>query len=173
MAITRPVVFTPIEDIEVTRNHTVSEELVRKMIQNSNLLGALAVIGSIRCMAINQPGVSSPSTDVWQLATGSQITQPQSPITSVGPFDRFTPDFTNVYIRGAMDDTANNIGGAYTVDLSHTHTIGARNGTAIGEEGDEQQAYAPGHSHGVNNGLPDNEPLEPAHQEVATYLKIN
>ncbi len=173
MAITKPLIFTPIEDIEVSFNRPVSEETIRKMIQNANMLSLLALVGSIRCVALNQHGVTTPSTDQLQLATGSQITHPQSPITSISPTDRFTPNFQNVYPRGAANDSDNGTGGTYTTDLSHYHQTDFYHQFAYGENGDEQKAYIGGHDHTISVDLNSEEPLEVAHQEVAIYLKIN
>lgn len=174
MAIVKPVIFTPVEDAECVRNRPVSEEVVRKLIQNSNMLAALAVIGSLRTIALNQAGVVAPNTDQWQLSDGSQIVHPQSPITSITPTNRFTPDFTGKYIRGAFSTTVNNVGGAPSVNLSHFHGVGSVCVGLSGEEGDEQNAYGNGcHSHSIFNDLDPAEILELAHQQIAVYLKIN
>lgn len=174
MAVIKPVFFNSIHDSEVNYTRPVSEETMRKMIQNCNMLAALAVIGSVRCVALNQQGVTVPNTDQWQAATGGQITHPQSPITSVGPTNRFTPDFTNRYIRGAAAPTVNGVGGAYTTNLEHDHIASTDCVGLSGEEGDEQPCYISGcHFHTIDNDLSATEPLEVAYQQVATYLKIN
>lgn len=173
MAVIRPVIYTPIEDIEVLRNRTVSEEVVRKMIQNCNMFKALAPVGTIRCIALNQLGVMTPSADQWQQADGSEITNPISPIGTLLPDQRYTPDLRNVYLRGSADDSSNTPGGGYTVDLQHSHSSGVLVGTGFGEEGTEQQAYHLNHGHAIPPDLSVTEPLEPAHQEVAVYIKIN
>lgn len=174
MAIVKPVIFTSINDAETARGAPVTAETIRKMIQNSNMLSALAVIGSIRHVAINRPGVTTPNTDQWQGADASEITHLSSPLASVGPLLRFTPDFRNLYLRGAAAPTVNNTGGSYTVNLEHSHSIGGVCGPVNGEEGSEQRGYPGGcHTHTLGNDLSPTEPLEVYFYQIATYLKIN
>lgn len=174
MAITYPQVFTSTEDAETVKNRPVSEEVVRKFIQNSNLLGSLCPIGSIRAVLISAVGVHPPNVDLWQIADGAQITHGASPLTSVGIFLRYTPDFTNTYMRGAMAEAVNNSGGSHTTDLSHTHDTDVVCGNKVGEEGDERKGYPEEcHSHTTQPDLSSEYPLEVSHQELAIYLKIN
>lgn len=171
MAITIPVIFTPIQDAEVKYTRSVTEETVRKMVQDCNMLGKLSPIGSVRAIQINQTGVQAPDSTIFQLMDGSEITFPDSPLRSVGLTQRFTPDMTGLYVRGAPNPSANNIGGSATIDLSHTHSIGNVSGSIRGEEGDEKTARVP-HSHPLANDLASDESLELAHQRLAFYLKI-
>lgn len=177
MAVIKPLIFTSIADAECDVNRPTSEEVVRKMIQNANMLGAMVPVGKINCVALNQLGVTVPNTDVWQLANGDQITHPSSPITTVNPVNRFTPNFVGVYFRGASSTTVNGIGGAATVSLEHNHGgFTAFFGTPFigeAEDEDEQPAYTTAHIHSISNDLSATEPLELAHQQVAVYLKIN
>lgn len=176
MAVTKPLIFTSVEDAEVVANNSVSEETVRKMIQNSNLLASLALIGTIRTVALNQPGASAPNGDIFQLANGGEITHPQSPLATVIPTNRFTPDLLNKYLRGAADDTNNNSGGSPTVNLQHDHGGNTATVSAppLGAEGGDRYGYDPlTHLHTISDDMSTTEPNEVAHQEVAVYLKIN
>lgn len=174
MAITYPQVFTSTEDLETVKNRPVSEEVVRKFIQNSNLLGSLCPIGSIRAVLISAVGVSPPNSDLWQIADGSQITHGGSPLASVGIDLRYTPDFVNTYFRGAMAEGVNNTGGSHTVDLNHSHDTDVVCGNKVGEEGDERKGYPEEcHSHTIQADMSTEHPIGVAHQELAVYLKIN
>lgn len=171
MAVTIPVVFTPIPDAEVKSKRSVTEETIRKMIQNVNMLGKLALIGSVRAIQLNQAGVQAPDSTIWQLMNGTEITNPNSPLRSVGLTLRFTPNMTSRYVRGASTDSANSSGGAATVNLSHFHDTGAIGGETNGEEGEEKTARLV-HTHPISADLSAAEPLELAHQRLAFYLKI-
>ena len=179
MAIIKPVIFTSVEDAEVTRNRPVAEETVRKLIQNANMLGALAAIGSIRCVQINMIGGGAPDSDQWQLCDGGEITHANSPLATSGFTNRYTPNFQNTYIRGANNTTSNPPGGSSTVNLQHNHSIGTVASSQIADEKrlfvpSDTDAYQPAnHNHGINNDLSSGEPLDPAHQQVGVYLKIN
>jgi hypothetical protein len=171
MAITIPIVFTEMQDAEIKYNRSISEETCRKMAQNVNLLGKLAPIGCVRAIQLNQLGVQAPDTTIWQVMDGSEITLPQSPLRTMGLIQRFVPDMTGRYPRGANAVGVNNYGGNATVNLSHSHSTGGSGGSVRGEEGDEKTARLD-HTHPISNDLSAAEPLEPAHQRLAFYLKI-
>ncbi len=175
MAIIKPVNFTSIEDAEVQRDRPVTQETVRKMIQNSNLLGSLAVIGSIAHIQLNMPGVPTVNPDIFQFSNGSEITNEFSPLKSVAPNNYFTPNMTSKYVRGAEQGSGNNgTGGDATVNLSHSHTLGPALVFASCNDGNDAPVYeGPPHTHPVFSNFSSAEPLEPAHQELAVYLKIN
>jgi len=175
MAITKPPIFTSIEEAEVSFPRPVSEETVRKMIQNANMLAELAKIGSIICIQVNAQGVTAPSTDIFQIADGGQITHPISPLTPISPATAFTPDMKERFIRGAFTQLSNPASSVpETVNLNHSHGVGQVCGPIVGEEGDERHGYENGcHSHGMSSDLNSAEPLDPAHIQVAMYLKIN
>ena len=174
MAITVPAVYTPISDQEVKFNRPVTEETVRKLVRNSNLFGKLATPGQVVCVAHNIPGVQNPNPDFFQEADGSEITNEFSPLKTVVPDVRHTPDLTSLYIRGAPDRVSDGVGGQATVDLSHTHAIGdAVNGPQINDGSDSPNYITPTHNHDLAANLSASESLEPSHQQVAMYLQIN
>jgi hypothetical protein len=182
MSVIVPPIYTPIDDQEVSYKRPVSEETVRKLCQNINLLGSLAIIGSIRAVALNQPGVPVPATDQFQLCDGAKITDPVSPLRSVIGTDRFAPNLKDKYIRGAANATTNTdtgdlpSGGSATRDLSHTHTTGnvCSPFGIIGDAGTERRAYETAcHNHGVDADLTTPDPIELGHQQIAFFLKIN
>lgn len=177
MAVVKPVMFTTIHDEEVSLNRPSQEELLRKFFQNLNMLSELAIIGSIEAFALNQPGVESPDASVFQLSDGSEITDPDSPLKTVGITNRFTPDMRSRYLRAADASTnaGNEAGGDATVNLSHSHggTTGVHSAGLAGEEGNDDVAVSQHHAHPINADLNSAEPLDPAYQQVAFYLKIN
>ena len=172
MAITIPAIFTAIQDAEVKYGRSVTEETVRKMVQDVNLLGRLAPIGCVRGIQLNQIGVQVPDSNIWQLMDGSEITNPNSPLRTVGLTQRFVPDLIGNYLRGAPNVSINNFGGSPTVSIAHDHGgTGVTGGGIRGEEGDEKTASVP-HAHPITSNFSATEPLEPAHQRLAFYLKI-
>lgn len=175
--ITIPDIFTEILDSEVGFERPCSEEVKRKIAQDLNFLSQLALIGSITPLALNQPGVSSPEPTVHQLCDGSEITNATSPLRTMGIDMRFTPDMRNRYLRGANAGTVlgNELGGAATLNLAHAHGgfTGAFAHAILGEEGNDNTVPANNHAHPISSDLSAMEPLEPAHQQIAYYLKIN
>lgn len=182
MAVTIPPMYTEFDDQELSYKRPVSEETVRKLIQNTNMLGSLALIGSVRAVAVNTPGVPLPSTAQFQLADGTQITDTNSPLQATSGHPRATPKLNDKYIRGASSPTSNadtgdlDPGTSRTRDLSHTHNTGFVFSPIVGEEGDERKAYDQdhlNHNHGIVSDLSDADPIELANVQTAYYLKIN
>lgn len=174
MAVVKPVMFTSIEDTEVAKDRPVSEELVRKMIQNCNLLGELAKIGSIQFVQINLDNAPQVNPDILQLANGGEITQVDSPLKTVVPTNRYTPDMKDKFVRGSPDLSNNTIGGSATTNLSHAHGTGDGGVGGMVNDGDDSSTYnTPFHTHGVTAALSSAESLEPSHQQLAVYIRIN
>ncbi len=176
MAVTKPVCFTEVPDAEVSLNRPTSEELMRKLFQNMNMMNELAVIGSIDAYAVNIPGVPVLEATIHQLCDGTEITEPHSPLRTINPTTRNAPDIRNRFIRGANASTnsGNELGGSDTVNLAHDHggVTGEFNGPINGEQGGDHN-IADGHHHSIASALNATEPLDPAHMQIAYYLKIN
>lgn len=174
MAINYPPIFTQILDEEVTYNRPVTEETLKKMAQNMNMLSKLAPVGTIRAVNLNQIGVSVPSADIWQLCDGSEITNPTSPLRTVGLLNRFTPNLLGRFIMGASGTGSNTTGGDTSIALIHSHsgfTGGNGPNSTIGEEGEEKHSRHD-HVHFINPALPTID-IKPIHFVVALYIKIN
>ncbi len=157
-------------DAEVGLNRPTSEELIRKMCQNLNMLGELALIGSVEAVAVNIPGVPEPIPTVHQFCDGSAITELTSPFV-----DGNTPDMRNRFVRGADASTnsGNELGGASTVNLAHNH--GGATATdcfpVVGADGGEHYTSTC-HYHAITSDLSAAEPLNPANVKVEYFLKI-
>jgi len=119
MAITIPTIYTPVHLDEVEDEESMTEETSRKMVQNSNYLLGLRPLRSIIWVQVNQNGVPPIDLSAWQIADGSEITNPNSPIRSVGATLRFTPDYRNKYPRVVPSEFAAN-GPAATTTASKT-----------------------------------------------------
>lgn len=116
-----PTVYTPFYDAEFDVESPVSEEVVRKMAQNINLLGKLACIGQIRMAQPNIPGAPVPSPIQFLFCDGTtEITDGTSPLSTVTT-PNFPPDFRNKYIRGAANSSTNSVVGANTANFAHNH----------------------------------------------------
>ena len=182
MSVVVPPIYTEIDDKELSLNRPTSEETVRKLVQNVNLLGTLAPVGLIVGVAVNTPGVPPVNSLLFQFCDGSQITDPTSPIRATLGHPRATPRINDKYLRGAPDTTSNpdsgdlDVGGFATRDLNHNH--GGATGFVcvgiVGEEGDERHGYEDlCHQHTISSDLSDEDPIDMAHVQTAFYLKIN
>lgn len=174
MAIVRPVVLTDCYDEEFQQNRPVTEETVRKLIQNMNMLRALMPVGIVKAYQVNLPLVPTPKTYLYAYCNGGEITDGDSPLNGAGP--QYTPDMVGRYLRGGDSSTTtmNEAGGAATVDLTHTHTIGTTNMTRRAQDGGGGiRAATQGHNHTVPDDLTTPTALDMYHLKIGFYLKIN
>lgn len=185
MSITYPVLFTAVHDTETTVERPVSEETIRKIIQNINMLSKLHVIGSVKAVALNQPGVTAPTTSQWQVCDGSDISDTDSPLASIFGTTRYTPNIRGRFVRGANASTTsgNELGGASSIAHSHNHfgTVATYIPPAtfvVDGPGDPSDPFAPAagpsfeHSHNIASQS-ISATLDPLHEQVEFYLKIN
>lgn len=177
MAITNPVLYTPMLDEEVDVDRPVSEELVRKLFQNINLLLNLVPIGGVEVFNVNQVGVPEPSVTLFQYCNGDEITDATSPLASSGLSHYYTPDIRSKYVRGAdgSETLLTETGGNTTVNLAHDHTGFVGNVTkAPGESFGFGGIYGGDltHKHSLASAL-GSVTLDLANFTVAYFLKIN
>jgi hypothetical protein len=172
-----PSVFTEYDLSEVDLHNPTQEELIRKMIANNNLLLDLIPIGAIIYLNDNQSQGVSINSQLWQICDGSEITNPLSPIRSLGIFQNFVPDLRDKYIRGANDEVNNNSGGSHAHGLNHTHVIGAGGGGGSGldneTKGPGDQRHGPAHNHGLDEDLAITEIITPKFVYLNAYMKVS
>lgn len=175
--IVRPVCYTDMYEEEFAGPAPVSEEVIRKMIQNVNLLRAIFPIGEIKAYQVNMPKVSIPLSTLFAYCDGGEITDNDTPLNGVGT--QFTPDMTNRYLRGGDSGTlpGNEAGGSDTINLGHTHVTGnAHNVNINTNNGDERDMGLLDHTHGVVSALDAVSIAAPnglKHMQIAFYLRIN
>jgi hypothetical protein len=172
MAITKPVIFTEVTDAETDGKRPVSEETVRKMIQNINMLRALTPYAEVRGVHINLVGSGIPNAPTWLNCDGSEITVLDTPLNTVAT--DVTPDMQDRFLRGAPESvtSGNEAGGSASASFNHTHTIDAVNhpGNLL-EAGDEEPAFLPSHTHGLDAD-PTNVTCDVAHLKVGFYMRV-
>lgn len=174
MSLVRPVAYTDIHEEELQEERPVSEETVRKIIHNVNMLRALLPIGLVKAYNINRPAVKVPSTRLYQYCDGGEISEPTSPLNGAGPQN--VPNMQAQYLRGGFssDTAGTESGGSPTINLGHSHgTNVVDHGFNRLEAGDERRAFEPFHSHGISSDLTSDRALDLAHMQIAFYLKIN
>lgn len=172
-----PSIFTEYESNEVELNGPIHEEIVQKLGANNNFLLDLLPIGTIMFFNNNQSQGAFLDTSVWQYCDGSEITNPNSPIRSLGIFQNFVPDFRDKYPRGANDETNNSTGGSFSHNLNHSHPIGVAGGGGGGldedDKGFDDQRWGPPHDHGLNTDLASPTVIiAPKYVYLNAYMKV-
>lgn len=171
--ITTPPIFTPLHEEEFNLLEPVNEETMRKLVLNSNFLLDLAPVGTIIFLNINQSGVTQPDANFWQVCDGGEITNPNSPIRSIGLNLRFTPNLKLAYPCGALLPNTNPIGGTHIHNLIHGHTTGGASTTGDGLKKKGSRNRRNPHSHTLSSQYTGtDEIIAPAFYYVVGYMKI-
>jgi hypothetical protein len=123
-----------------------------------------------------QIGGGTPDPNVWQFCDGSEITNPNSPIRSIGLNQRFTPDMRRKFPRVANNLTTNPIGGTWDHNLNHNHGGSTGGPSAIGggmdKKGDRRRRDV--HSHSIPAQYNNPTTIEkPAYITYNAYMKIS
>ena len=139
--ITTPPVYSPVHKEEVDYKNPTTEEAIKKIIANNNFLLDLSPIGTIIFINTNQYGGGQPNFALWQICDGSEITNPNSPIRSIGLNQRFTPNLKDRYLKGANASNLNPTGGSQLHNLAHGHSTGgpSAEGGGMQDKGDRRR----------------------------------
>jgi hypothetical protein len=127
---------------------------------------------------VNQAGAPPIDANVWQPCDGSEITNPQSPLRTMGLFTNFVPNIAESFVRCASSNTGNGTGGSQIFNMGHDHggTTGGRSPASSYEyeqdvsEGSRHAGYD--HSHTVQSGLGNLTVDYPKWLKVGAFLKI-
>ena len=173
--LTTPQVFTSIHDEEVTNLVTCQEESLRKLIQDASYLADLGTLGTVVWHSENQPGVPTLDLTIWQRCDGTQITNPLSPLRTIGLSTRFTPDLRNRYPQCHDSAIGSDLGGTQTYNLQHSH--GGATGVAcppIFVEADGDRRFSVCHAHSIAEALSSPIVIDyPAYLHLSAFFKIS
>lgn len=114
--VTYPTLYTSFFDSEFAVEAPISEEVVRKMIQNCNMLSRLAVVGQVAMVQPNIPGSIIPSAEQFRFCDGSVLSNGDSALDG-----QTIPDMRDKYVRAASTTTTNDDVGNATINLTHDH----------------------------------------------------
>lgn len=172
--IVTPQQFTPVHNEEVKYEAPINEETLKKIVYNNNWLLDLVPVGSIVYLQTNQPGGGTPDPNVYQFCDGSEITNINSPLRSIGLNQRFTPDLRGRFPRGTSSATTNTKGGTWDHNLEHAHTTGLPSsaGGGLDKKGDRRRRDQ--HTHVIYEQYDNPTTIEtPAYIAYNAYMKIS
>ena len=177
MAITTPPIFTGVHEEEIIQEsselQSFTEETYLKIAQNNNWLIDLRPIGSIAFININQQGGGTPDPNIWQECNGSEITNPNSPLRSIGINQNFVPDMRDTYLRCHSGATGNPQGGSQDHNLAHSHNTGGPSATGGGMEDKGDRRFRVNHNHAVATQYSNPTYFDaPAYIQYIAYMKI-
>jgi hypothetical protein len=177
MSIITPPIFTPVHQEEFDELQPTTEEVIRKLIRNNNFLLDLAPVGTIIFVNSNQLGGGQPSSSFWQVCDGSEITNPNSPLRSLGLNLRYTPNLKNKYPCGAEFENSNPEYGSHEHQLAHSHSTGGASsqGGGLEEKGDKRRREPHSHTLRTQYNNQNDAPTiveSPAYIYYIAYMKI-
>lgn len=171
--ITTPQQFTPTHKEEIFYESPINEETLKKIIFNNNWLLDLNPIGAIVYIQTNQAGGGTPDPSIYQFCDGSEITNPNSPIRSIGLNQRFVPNIRARFPRVSNTLNTNGMGGSWNHNLNHAHSTGGPSaiGGTIDTKGDRRRRDI--HSHSISAQYSNPTTIEkPAYITYNAYMKI-
>lgn len=172
-----PSQYTGVHEEEIVQNgnelQSFTEETYRKIGLNNNWLIDLRPVGTIAFININQAGGGPPDPNIWQECNGSEITNPNSPLRSIGVNQNFVPDLRDRYLRAAASTFGNTQAGSQEHNLQHNHATGFPSSVGPGMEDKGDRNYRVPHTHSIavqyNNPTVFN---SPAYVHYIAYMKV-
>lgn len=177
-----PSVYTPIHKEEYEYKRSVTEETVKKIVQNVNWCIDFAPVGTIIYIPVNAPGVDQPNEYFWQICDGGEITNPASPLRSnplTPEVKRYTPDLRNCYVQVSVNTcevvniTTPSVDGSQHHAIGHTHGGTGVSGSGPGLDTDPERLSGGAHTHGIPMSFSSSHHIDaPAYLYVTGYLKV-
>jgi len=170
--------FSQIDDDRAKFGEITSQELATELGDNIDFMNLLIPIGEVTPILVGLSGVPPVDANIWQECNGSKITNPNSPLKTIGGIERFTPDMRDRYIKvptifGESGDT----GASNTKALLHDH--GGVTGTFTSPEGVDQSTIlgslreaAQTHTHPIQNAFVAPVNIEPPFMTVKFFMRI-
>jgi len=169
--------FQGVDDDSTVFGKLVSNELATAISDALDYLQKSIPIGMISPILTNITGVPTPDPNIWQVCDGSEITNINSPLRSVGGSSRFTPDLTDRFVRFVtnLGTVGQNFGANTTNAFVHNHTGFTADFLApqlADTELNEDFNTLAAHRHSIGTDLPGPHNLEPAFHTLKWYIKI-
>jgi len=168
--------FQGIEDEATGFGTLVSQELAGLILSSIDYLQKSIPIGMIAPIFTHITGVPTPDPNIWQVCDGSEITNINSPLRSVGGSTRLTPNLTGRYVRilKSLGASGTTFGSNTTTAFAHDHT--GFTGFHIAPDGADTISDAvntnPQHRHSLGAALTGAINVEPEFITGRYHIKI-
>lgn len=91
--------FTKIDADDLKFGDVVSYEVGTALKENIDLLSLVVPVGEVVPIMVGMPGIPTPDSNMWQECDGSEITNENSPLRTVGDQVHNVPDLREKYIQ--------------------------------------------------------------------------
>ena len=166
-----------IDDDDLEFGDVVSNEIKLSLKNTIDYLSAIVAIGEIAPIMTNIPGVPTPDPNIWQECNGSEITNENSPLRTVGDTINTTPDMREHYIKVPLIFGTSGVPGGENDTFLFRHDHAGRTGEHINpdddvDSGDDDDEAVGSHSHTIAFDFDFQVNVEPPFFTVKFFMRI-
>lgn len=168
--------FVKIDEDDLQFGDVISFELATILKNNIDLLSIAVPVGEVVPIMTGIPGVPTPDSNIWQECNGSEITNENSPLRTIGATQRFTPDLRNRYIKVPQIFGESGVDAGFNDNFIFRHDhAGVTGGFTAPEDGDSssnQFRTASNHAHTIDYSFDFAFNVEPPFFTVRWFMRI-
>ena len=154
----------------------VSFERATDLKENIDSLSLVVPVGEVVAIMTGIPGVPTPDPNIWQECDGSEITNENSPLRTIGADQRFTPDMRERYIKVPAvfgnSGVAGGLNDSFIFRHNHAGVTGAHIAPEDGDPSNDQDMAAPSHAHSISYSFDFQMNIEPPFFTVRFFMRI-
>ena len=154
-----------------------STELAQVIDKDFDFLQLVCAVGEIAPIMVGLPGILIPNPNIWQECNGSEITNENSPLRSMGSEKRYTPNLVERYLM--ITPSGGQVAGTYggendTWYFKHNHGGTTTTYNPPGDVDEGGNAWGGrSHAHGVNFDFQSSKVnVEPPFFGIKFYMRI-
>lgn len=155
----------------------VSFDLAALLKLNTDFLQAVCAVGNVAPILTGLTGVPNPDPNIWQECNGSEITNENSPLRSLGASQHFTPDMRERYIMmvkpgGQSSGTLGGVNNTYAFQHNHGGYTGSVTSNSDSKHSHSAREAAFSHNHTIANSFDYGVNAEPPFITVKFFMRI-
>lgn len=155
----------------------VSYNLAGSMKLNIDFLQGVCAVGMIAPILTGLPGVPEPDSNIWQLCDGSEITNENSPLRSLGANLHYTPNMIDRFVMmvkpgGQSSGTLGGENNTFALRHNHGGYTGSVGTNGNGRHSHSQREAAFSHNHTIAQDFIFAVNFEPPYYTVKFYMRI-
>lgn len=165
-----------INDDDLQFGDIISNEVKTSLKNTIDFLSAMVAIGEIAPIMTNIPGVPTPDPNIWQECNGSEITNENSPLRTVGATINTTPDMREHYIKVPLIFGTSGVPGGENDTYLFRHDHGGLSGGHVApddvDSGNDLDEAVGTHYHTISYDFNFLVNVEPPFYTVKFFMRI-
>jgi hypothetical protein len=168
--------LTKIDLDDLKFGKVISFDIAAILKNNVDLLSLIVPIGEVVPIMVGIPGVPTPDSNIWQLCDGSEITNENSPLRSIGAEIRYAPDLRDNFIKVPQSfGNCGEVGGlSYTYIFRHNHAgvTGYYNSPTDVDPANDARQCSASHNHTIDYSFDYAMDVRPPFYVVKFFMRI-